>query len=217
MKAFCCWSGGKDSVLSFYKAKKAGVDIFYLVNMIDSDGRYSRSHGLLPDLLKVQTESIGVPVVQRKTTLKHYEEEFKKTVLDLKKEDIKAGVFGDIYLQEHKDWIERVCKEVEIEPIFPLWGCATENLIKEFIEAQFKAIVVATQADILGQEWLGKQIDDKFVKDIKAIDNIDLCGEGGEFHTFVYDGPIFKESIKFATTGKVFRENRWFLEIIPET
>ena len=213
-KTFCCWSGGKESALSFYKAKRRGFYISHLLNMLSDDGKYSRSHGVSSKLLQLQAEAIGIPIVQRKTTWETYREEFKKAVLNLKKEGIETGIFGDIDIQQHRDWIETVCKELGIKPVLPLWGSRKNKLLEEFVQAGFKAIIVATNAEFLGREWLGKRIDKEVIKELKAIERIDLCGERGEYHTFVIDGPIFKKRIKIIETKKVKNARHWFLEIL---
>lgn len=243
MKAFCCWSGGKDSALSVYRVlQNPQIEVTHLLNMVSGDGKYSRSHGLDAELLRTQSVAIGIPIIQRKTTRNGkdagatgifpepripnpepripntYEQEFKKVVLELKNEaclvkDVCAGIFGDIDLQVHRDWVERVCLETGITPILPIWKGNREKLINEFIDAGFKTIVVATNANRLGKEWLGRQIDKEFVAELKALGNIDLCGEDGEYHSFVYDGPIFKKPVKFTVGEKVLKDKRWFLEI----
>ena len=223
MKAFVSWSGGKETSLSCYKVmQNQDVKVAYLLNMISEDGKYSRSHGIGSDLLRAQSEAIEIPIVQRKTSWKTYEEEFKRAVSDLEKDGIEAGVFGDIDLQEHRDWVERVCREIGIKPILPLWTPPThhpnkkrEELLKEFIQVGFKAIVIATNADFLGKEWLGREINGEFIKDLKVLENIDLCGEKGEYHTFVFDGPIFKKSVEFIIGKKVLKDKHWFLELLP--
>jgi len=165
--------------------------------------------------LRAQAEAIGSPIVQRKTTWNTYEEEFKKAALDLKKEGIEAGVFGDIDVQEHRDWVERVCNEVGINALLPLWKGERVELLKEFIQTGFKAIIVATNSDFLGKEWLGREINGEFIEGLKAIGDVDLCGERGEYHTFVYDGPIFKKSVEFIIGKKVLKDKHWFLELLP--
>lgn len=196
MKAFISWSGGKETTLALYRVmQNPDIEVAYFLNMISEDGKHSRSHGVSSDLLKLQAEAIGIPIIQRRTTWKSYERVFKKAVSDFKKEGIRAGVFGDIDLQEHRDWVERVCKDIGIKPILPLWKKKREELLKEFIQAGFKAIVVSVRADILGKEWLGQHINEAFVNDLKKKKDIDLCGENGEYHTFVFDGPTFKRRI----------------------
>ncbi|MCM8832136.1 MAG: diphthine--ammonia ligase [Candidatus Omnitrophica bacterium] len=210
---FVSFSGGKESCLACYRAIKENFKIKYLLNMALSDGKYSYSHRINLKLLKLQAYAIGVPVVFIKTNWKNYEENFKKSILNFKEQNVKAGIFGDIDLKEHRDWIERVCKEVGIKPILPLWKEKREKLLYEFIDLGFKAMVVATEAQFLGKEWLGRLIDKEFLEKLKKQKNIDLCGEKGEYHTFVYDGPIFKEQVKFDIGRKVLKEKHWFLEI----
>jgi uncharacterized protein (TIGR00290 family) len=216
VKAFVSWSGGKETSLACYRGIKRNFDIKYLLNMASEDGRHSRSHGVSSNLLKLQAEAIGIPLVQRKSTWKIYEEEFKKALLDFKAKGIQAGVFGDIDLQEHRDWVERVCKETGIQPLLPLWKEKRQDLLEEFIQIGFKAVVVATNADFLNQGWLGRCIDKKFIEDLSALGNIDLCGEKGEYHTFVYDGPIFKRPVEFTIAEKVLKDKHWFLELLPK-
>ena len=212
MKAFISWSGGKESSLACYKAMES-LEISYLLNMISEDGKHSRSHGIDSMLLKVQSEAIGIPIIQRKTTWQSYEQEFKKAVSEFKKGNIEAGVFGDIDLEEHREWVERVCEELDIEAILPLWGKTRAEVVGEFIDSGFEAVVVATKAELLGPEWLGRRIDGKFVRDMENLRNVDLCGESGEYHTFVTNGPIFEKRVNILETRKVQRDEHWFLDI----
>jgi uncharacterized protein (TIGR00290 family) len=213
LKAFVSWSGGKDSALACFRAIKKGIKVLYLVNMLGETGKYSRSHGLTAELLKAQASAIGIPIIQKGTNWGNYEEEFKKTISELKKQGITAGVFGDIDVQEHRDWVERVCGEVGIKPILPLWKEEREPLMKELINSGFKAILCSTNASFLGSEWLGREIGFDFLRDLKALGNIDLCGENGEYHTFVYDGPIFKNPVKFSVGKWIQRDKKYFLEV----
>ncbi len=215
MKIFVSWSGGKETSLSCYKVmQNQDIKVVYLLNMVSEDGKHSRTHGVSSKLLRVQAEAIGVPIVQKRTIWETYEEEFKKAIADFKKENIQTGVFGDIDLQEHRDWVERVCKESNIKPIFPLWQRKREEILKEFISSGFEAIVVATKVDTLGSKWLGRKIDEEFIKDLKDLNEVDLCGEAGEYHTLVTFGPIFKNKLKLLKTAKVKRGKHWFLDIL---
>ena len=214
LKAFCSWSGGKESALSFYRAKRAGIHIACLLNMISEDGKYSRSHGVDSKLLRLQAEAIDVPIVQRTTTWETYEEEFKKALSDFKEKQIRAGVFGDIDLQEHRDWVERICNDSDLKAILPLWNEERERLFEEFVDLGFKAIIVTTQSELLGKEWLGRTIDKQLLNKLKETKDVDLCGEKGEYHTFVYDGPIFKKPIEFVIGNKTLIDKHWFLELL---
>ncbi len=181
--------------------------------MTSEDGKRSRSHGVISEIIKLQAEAMGISILQRKTRWESYEEEFKETIFDLKRKGIQAGVFGDIDLEEHRDWIERVCKKMEIQPILPLWGMERKGLLLEFIEKGFQAIVVAIDSDFLDPTWLGRKIDEKFLSNLEQVKGIDLCGEHGEYHTFVYDGPIFKRPVRFIIGKQSFNGKYGFLEL----
>lgn len=214
MKVVSLWSGGKDSCYACYKAMSSGYEVAALINFTQANSHTSLSHGLSAEVILNQAESTEIPVIQKAMPQGSYRNEFKKLIAGLKAtKEIKGIVFGDIYLQEHKDWIDKVCGELEVEAILPLWGRETKGLALEIIGAGFKAIVVATNSKFLGQEWLGRQVDGQFVEDLIALGNIDLCGEKGEYHTFVYGGPVFKKSVEFIVGEKTLNDNRWFLRL----
>lgn len=216
MKSFISWSGGKDASLSFYRAiKDEDVEAVCLLNMVSEDGKRSRTHGISSDLLKAQAEAMAIPIFQRKTSWDGYETEFIKMLSEFEQKEIQSGVFGDIDLDEHREWVERVCGKAGIEPIFPLWQCGREDLLLDFIRSGFKAVVVAVKTDMLSSDWLGRKIDESFIADLKKISSVDLCGEAGEYHTFVYDGPIFKKSVDFSIGEKIPDNKYCFLEVLP--
>jgi uncharacterized protein (TIGR00290 family) len=124
-------------------------------------------------------------------------------------------VFGDVYLEEHRNWVERVCKDLEIVPIEPLWNNPPLKIVEEFIDLGFKAIVVSCKADIFGKDFIGRYLDKDLLQELK-MRNICPCGENGEFHTFVIDGPIFKKRIEILESEPVLKEGfwrHWFLDI----
>ncbi|TAM37873.1 diphthine--ammonia ligase [bacterium] len=217
MRVAGLWSAGKDSCFACYKAISMGHDLSVLFNFTDHEGKNSLSHGLTASLILKQAQLTGMPIVQKAMpkSSEAYREEFKALICTWKKKTGIGGiVFGDIYLKEHKDWIDAVCREVEVEPIMPLWNRDTKELILEIIDSGFKAMVVAVKADLLGKEWLGRIMDRKFIEELKP--GIDPCGEKGEFHTLVVDGPLFRESLKILDTQTLFRESfgkHWFLDI----
>ena len=215
MKVISLWSGGKDSCFACYQAKQQGYQIISVINFTDSNRINSVSHGLSADIIQRQAGLINIPLLQKAMPQKGYRDAFKILVEELKaKEGIGGIVFGDIYLQEHRDWIDKVCDELKVEAILPIWTKDTGRLVKEIINSGFKSIIVSASKDILGEQWLGREINSRFIKDLKAIGNIDLCGEKGEFHTFVYDGPLFKEKVKFNKGKKTLQDDRWFLEVL---
>ena len=211
------WSGGKDSCFSYWTALSQGFKVRCLLNFINTDWKIPRSHGLNPKLIALQAEAMEIPIVQKSVTWETYEAGFKAALRGLKQEGITGLITGDIYLQEHKDWIERTCSEVEVEPVLPLWNMNTLQLLKDFVEAGFKAIVVSVKKEFLGKEWLGRELDNDLISELNQYSNkinIDVCGEAGEYHTFVYNGPIFRKVINIGKTTIVARNNLWCLDIL---
>jgi len=217
MKVAGLWSAGKDSCFACYKAIALGYDLSLLFNFMEPGGKNSLSHGLPAALIFKQSQAIGIPIEQKSMPKdgEAYREEFKALICKWKnKAGVEGVVFGDIYLKEHKEWIDAVCRDAGVEPIMPLWGRDTKELILEIIDSGFKPMVVAVKADLLGKEWLGRIIDRKFVEELKP--EIDPCGEKGEFHTLVVDGPIFSKPIKILEAEPIIKEGfwkHWFLDI----
>lgn len=207
------WSGGKDSCLACYKARREGYDISYLFNTISQEYKRVRFHGIKDALIQRQAHAIGIPIVQVETAPDRYEQEFKEAVRRLLPEGISGIVFGDIHLQHCLEWAEKICRELGLELVEPLWSRNPEEVLLEVIDSGFEAIVVSTQADLLGEEWVGRRIDHAFLRDLKEKGDIDLCGENGEYHTLVLDGPIFQARIRILESQKVFRDGYWFLDI----
>ncbi len=212
MKVFASWSGGKECALATYKAISQGYQVSYLVNFISEDGERSRSHGIPATVLRLQSKAIGVPIIQVRTSWENYEENFKKVVTELKGKGIQGGVFGDMDLEEHREWIERLCSELQIKPLLPLWGVEPGKLLAEFLGYGFTAIVVATR---LEESLLGRSLDKSFLDEIQKF-NCHPCGESGEYHTFVTSGPIFKKPLKVTQGKRERRDNVWFLELSAE-
>jgi len=216
-QVFISWSGGKDSCLAGYLAGINGAGVRYLANTVTEDGQRSRSHGLPAGVLQVQSQAMGIPLVQQRTSWDNYEVEFKKMLRAFRQEGIDGGVFGDIDFDEHREWVERVCQEVDITPHLPLWGQNQHQILRDFIGLGFKAVVVATKADLLGEEWLGRRIDLDFIKhldELRETKDITPCGEAGEYHTLVTDGPLFKKRLEILETRKVLKDEHWFLEVL---
>lgn len=210
------WSGGKDCCLALWKTVQKGLKVGYLLNMTEEDSTKSVSHGLDKRLIALQAEAMAFPIVQRAATRQTYEANFKAVLAELKEKGVTGLVTGDIFLQVHRDWIERVCRESGMEAMLPLWEIDTYQLLRDFTGAGFKTIIVSVKADVPGKDWLGKEISSativEFCRLTKQL-NIDPCGESGEFHTFVYDGPLFKRPVRVKGGTPVLRGDRWFLDI----
>lgn len=215
LRGVSSWSGGKDSCLACFKAIDLGFQVKYLLNFISKEYKRCCFHGVEAKLLQLQAELIGIPLIQKEVTadMQEYEKEFKEAVSGIS--DINGMVFGDIYLDEHKDWVERVCQDLGIMPIEPLWNGSPSSLVEEFIDFGFKAIIVSCQADKFEQDFVGRTVDKDLLSDLKSR-NICPCGENGEFHTLVVDGPLFKRPIRILESEPVLKEGfwkYWFLDI----
>ena len=211
-KVIVSWSGGKDSCLACYKAMQDGYKISYLLNTISKEYKRVRFHGFKETLVQAQSEALNIPLLQKETTGESYEQEFKDIIKTVIPEGIAGVVFGDIFLHM-REWADKVCADLKIKSIESLCGRNSEEILLDFIDSGFEAIVVATQANLLDERWLGRKLDRSFLKDIKKLKNIDVCGENGEYHTLVINGPIFKKRIEISKTEKVLRDGYWFLDI----
>ena len=207
------WSGGKDSCLACYKALQQGYKITRLLNFISKEYQRVSFHGTEKSLIKIQSDLAGIPLYQKETTPDDYEIEFKEAVNDLKQNGIEGMVFGDIYLDEHKAWVERVCGELGLKAVEPLWQNNTEKLMKDFINAGFHAVIVSGQAKFIDKEWIGHPVDSDFMEYMKTKPDADICGENGEYHTFVTAGPIFSGKIEITEKEIISRNGYWFLDI----
>lgn len=218
MKVFVSWSGGKDCMLALNRIiQEDKHQVHSLVNMCSPDGKHSGSHGIKSELIKEQANCLGINIIQQTVTSEGYEANFKAVISNLKTEGVRAGVFGDIYLQPHRDWIDRVCAEMDITPIYPLWLNNTNDLLEEFIHKGFKTLVVSVNSDLLSKDWLGREFDNRFMEEIKQLPNIDACAENGEYHSFVFDGPIFKKALNLLPGETRFENKHWLLNIKAES
>jgi diphthine-ammonia ligase len=213
-RVFVSWSGGKDGCLAVYRAICGGMNVRYLANMVSEDGRRSCSHGIRAAVIKKQAEAMGIPIVQRPTAGDTYETTFVEMLKNFRRKGIQGGVFGDIDFAPHREWDEKVCREADIMPHLPLWGEDQKKLMEELIDAGFKAVVITVKAEFLGKETLGRVIDRKFLDFLAGIEGVTPCGEAGEYHTLVVDGPLFKKRLEIIKSEKVTKGEHHFLEIL---
>lgn len=208
---FCSWSGGKDSCLSLYRCIKEGGIPRLLLTMFTEGGERSRSHGLEKSIVQAQADSLGIPVKICSASWADYENVFLKALSNIKRMSLNMGIFGDIDLQDHKDWVERVCSKASIKSYLPLWKENREDILSEFIELGFKARIVALKDGTLDKNMLGKYLDASLAKELKLA-GVDPCGENGEFHTVVTDGPIFSYPLEIIMNDSVLRDGYWFAD-----
>ena len=203
------WSGGKDSSLCLYKILKENkYDVNYLLTSVNKAHNRISMHGVRTELLREQATSIGIPLklieLPEQPDMAEYEKEMEKKVKKISDEGIRHTVFGDIFLEDLRKYREEKLRPLGIEAVFPLWKIPTGELMEEFIALGFKAIIVCVNEKILDISFCGRIIDRSFVNDLPA--NVDVCGENGEYHSFVFDGPLFKTPVSFKKGEIVYRE-----------
>jgi len=203
MNVAVAWSGGKDSCLACYKAIKESYTVSNLLIMM-ADNSTSNFHLISSDLLDAQSTAIGIPIIKQVTSPDMYENNFRNALLDLKNKGVEGLVTGDVFdVALHEEgWLDRICREVGLIPIRPLWHLDTKKILTEFINEGFKAIVVRIKNKLIGLDWLGREINQTFYQDLLNLGTIDPCGEHGEYHSFVIDGPIFKNRIEITDSEK---------------
>jgi diphthine-ammonia ligase len=213
--AFASWSGGKDSALAVYKARRNGYEARSLLTMMaeepEAAGR-SRSHGLTESVLRRQSESLGVRHVFASATWESYEAVFKAIITSFHAEGMSDGIFGDIDLQAHLEWVVRVCGEAGVSWREPLWGMERRRVVDELLQAGFKALIISCDKEKMGERFLGREITAALAEELASI-GVDPAGENGEYHTFVFDGPLFHQPVAF-TRGAIEEHDRYlFLSV----
>lgn len=199
-KAIFNWSSGKDSALALYKIlKEEKFEVTSLLTSINKEFQRISMHGVHVSLLEKQAESLGFPLIKmelpKEPTMEEYRELMNKMMNDLKSQGITHSVFGDIFLEDLKKYREDQLRSIGMEGVFPLWKINTTDLIREFLDLGFKTIVVCVNETYLDKSFAGRIIDEDFIKDLP--ENVDVCGENGEFHTFTFNGPLFKNPVEF--------------------
>lgn len=164
-------------------------------------------HGVRQELIEFQAKALGLPLyaleLPEMPSMEEYNTAIAETMLRCKAEGFSHSIFGDIFLEDLKEYRVNQLEKVSFKAAFPLWKRNTKELVNEFIDLGFKAITVCVKEELLGQEFIGRIIDHEFIRDLP--EGVDPCGEYGEFHSFVFDGPIFKNPIPFSIGEKVLK------------
>ena len=207
------WSGGKDGCLATYRAMQQGVEIGFLLNTISDEYNRVRFHGTPKDFIHTQAEAIGIELLQWPTPDDSYEESYQAALRELKSRGVEGMVFGDIFPEANRDWGIRMCEAVGLKWLHPIYGLDTQQVMAEFLGAGFEAVIVSGRPDIFSAAQMGMQLGPEFVKWCAAQEGLDVCGEYGEYHTIVTDGPIFKQRIEITDGEPVQVNGHWFLDV----
>ncbi|HLS30946.1 MAG TPA: diphthine--ammonia ligase [Flavobacteriaceae bacterium] len=197
-KTFLNWSGGKDALFALHH-KSEEFSIEKLVTTFNSENNRVNMHGLRRELIERQAESLGIPLLpiylKSDISLEDYNQVMKRQFENLKKSGFTHSMYGDILLEDLMAYREEQLQQVGLKTVYPLWKKDTHKMIRDFIAAGYKTVVVVTNDKLLSASFCGRVLDENFLKDLPA--EVDPCGENGEFHTFVFDGPLFEKPIGF--------------------
>lgn len=213
------WSGGKDSCLALYEIQTAReCRVAALLTTVTRDYDRVSMHGVRRVLLEQQTVSLGLPLhevfISKDATNQEYEAKMEEAFRLYHEREIARIVSGDLFLEEIRDYREQFLARHRMRGLYPVGGRNTAELIREFIGLGFKAVVTCVDGKVLDSSFAGMIIDENFLSALPA--HVDPCGENGEFHTFVFDGPDFKEPVRFSVGERVFRDAFWFCDLMPE-
>ncbi|CEO20725.1 Dph6-related ATP pyrophosphatase [Paraclostridium sordellii] len=207
------FSGGKDSTLALYRMIKKGYKPVALLTTLKKNKGKSWTHGITNSLLEKVSKSLQIPILKVECDIDEYETEFEKALIEGKKMGAQICVFGDIDIEEHKQWDILRCENTGLKAKFPLWQEDRGKLVYEFIDSGFTTIIKTINLKYLDEKYLGKVLDRSVVKEIE-LSGADICGENGEYHTFVINGPLFSQPIEFENKGKVSENGYAHLDIL---
>lgn len=217
-KALLSWSGGKDCAAALGRVLAGGrLDVAALVTTVTAGYERISMHGVRTALLEEQARALGIKLEKAVIPMASSNEEYEaalESVLSRYEGQLSKVVYGDIFLEDVKKYREKHLARLGFECEFPLWGIDTGKLAREFIESGWRAVVVCVDGDVLSGGFAGREYDHGFLSDLP--DDVDPCGENGEFHTFVYDGPIFGQRVEFQKGEVVLRDGRFFFcDLLP--
>ena len=213
------WSGGKDSCVALYEIQKSQQhQVAALVTTITRDYDRISMHGIRRELVERQAASLGLPLHQvligKGASNDEYEMKMAEAFSIYQQQGIDSIAFGDLFLEDIRAYREQFLARQGMHGLFPVWGRNTAEFIKVFVASGFKAVISCVNSAVLDPSFAGRLIDEAFLSDLPA--HVDPCGENGEFHTFVFGGPMFREPVRFSIGQRVLRESFWFCDLLPE-
>ena len=212
-KVVMAWSGGKDSALALYEVLHSGsYEVLELLTTVTKDNSRISIHDVQRVLLEQQAQALRVPLeelfIPKGASDAEYEDKLLKALKRHRDNGVSSVVFGDLFLEDIRKYRERILEKAGMNGIFPLWKKDTRKLARTFINLGFKAVITSVDSTVLGKDFAGREYNEKFLSDLPV--NVDPCGENGEFHTFVYNGPIFCEKVPFKKGALTLKDNRFY-------
>ena len=217
-KVIVCTSAGKDSTFALYKIlKDKKYEVITFLTTVTEDYDRISMHGVRRVLLEQYAESLGLPLeiilISKKADNVQYEQRMNAVLKKYQKQGVNSVVFGDLFLEDIREYREKNLAKIGMKGLFPLWGMDTKKLANQFIKLGFKAVISCVDPKQIDKSFAGRFFDKQFLKDLPKT--ADHCGEKGEFHSFVFDGPIFKRKISLKKGKIVERAGFWFCDLIP--
>jgi uncharacterized protein (TIGR00290 family) len=218
-KVLFTWSGGKDSILALYELQmRSDYEIVALLTVLAEDYDRISMHGVRSILLERQANSLGLPnekvYISKNSSNEEYEAKMREVFQRYLTADVSSVVFGDIFLEDLRKHREDNLSKIGMKAVFPIWKRDTTDLAHEFIDLGFKAIITCVDSNVLDKAFVGRLYDQQFLSELPST--VDPCGENGEFHSFVYDGPIFQKRVPYTKGEIVFRDGRfWYCDLMP--
>jgi len=214
------WSGGKDSAIALFEVRmRRSLDVVALLTTVTQDYDRVSMHGVRRTLLQAQADALGLPLVEvpitRDATNEEYESSMARTLSASKQDGVTAVVFGDLFLEDIRAYREEKLCQADLKAVFPIWKSDPGRLAHRFIAAGFRAVTTCVDTQALAPEFVGREFDEALLADLP--DGVDPCGENGEFHSFVYDGPILRRAIPVKTGETVLRDGRFAFCDLVET
>lgn len=212
-RAILAWSGGKDSALALYEmTRQDSIEVVALLTTVTEGYDRISMHGVRRELLAEQAKSLGYPLEEvslpQQCTNEMYEQRMGQALEKYHQSGIAQAAFGDLFLQDVRAYREERLSRIGMRGVFPLWGRNTSEVARQFVGLGFRAVVVCVDTQALDRAYAGRDYDQDFLKDLPP--EVDPCGENGEFHTFVYAGPVLRRTIHVKRGEKVLRENRFY-------
>lgn len=212
-----CWSGGKDSAMALHALRHQGANIVALLTTVTEGYDRISMHGVRRELLRAQTHAIGIPLhevpIPPQCINPIYESRMAAALREFLDRGVRSVAFGDIFLEDLRDYRERNLASLDMKAVFPIWKQATHELANEFIAMGFRAVTACVDPARLPSSFAGRELDASFFRDLPP--DVDPCGENGEFHTFVYDGPIFRQPLRIVRGQLVTRDGFVFNDFLP--
>ena len=217
-KVVLSWSGGKDSAMALYTLRASDrYEVVSLLTTVSEQYKRISHHGVRMELLEQQAAAIGIRLHkvylhQANCSIEYYEAVMEKAMCEYKQENIRTVAFGDIFLPDLREYRQRNLAKIGMRAVFPIWGRDTTEIVRTFIALGFKAYLTCVDSEKLGEAFAGRPMDADLIRDLPA--GVDPCGENGEYHSYVYDGPIFRSPVELSVGEVVLRDVRYFADLI---